>query len=144
MGGGPSSREFSSADMEKMQQLAEARLKDLASKSTKVLFACEDTDRASLDALLAESIAFQKDRISVIDSGQVKDVDAALADTTFLIVFTHQTRHASFIDSVIDKAMAKRISGLHVKATTKSLIPSKVAAYRWRSFTWNEMELLFK
>src|ERR1043166_5158007 len=147
--GGRSDREgFSSTNMDRMRQLAEARLRELASNSTKVLFACEDTDRESLDALLADSKVLQKDRISVIDSAQAKAIDTALIGITFLVVFTDKTKHASFIDSTIDKALDKgltqRINGLHVKATSKSLTPSKVAAYRWRSLSWEEMELLFK
>lgn len=143
--GGRSDREgFSSADMDRMRQVAEARLRELASKSTRILFACEDTDRKSLDALLSESKVLQKDRISVIDSDQAKNIDAAFVGITFLVVFTHNTKHAFFIDTAIDKALDQKVSGLHVRATNTSLIPPKVAAYRWRSFSWDEMELLFK
>jgi hypothetical protein len=143
--GGRSDREgFSSADMDRMRQLAEARLRELASNSTKVLFACEDTDRKALDTLLTESKVLQKDRISVTDNSQAKDLEAAFAGITFLVVFTDKTKHASFIDTAIDKALDQKVRGLHVRATTASLIPPKVAAYRWRSFTWDEMQLLFK
>jgi hypothetical protein len=66
-----------------------------------------------------------------------------LDSTTFLVVFTDQTKGTLFVDSVIDKALANKIIGVHVKATPRSLVPSKIGAYRWRSITWQELEAIF-
>jgi hypothetical protein len=143
MGGSGGGGGFSSSDMSKMQEAAEARLKALASKSTKVLFVCEAVDRKSLESHLARSRIFQKNRTVVIDASQSKQVDAALDATTFLISFTNDTKDAPFIDSVIDKALAKKIGGVQVQAHPKALIPSKITAYRWRSITWDQLEAIF-
>jgi len=143
MGGGGGGGGFSSSDMTKVQEAAEARLKAIASKSTKVLFVCEAADKKSLETHLAQSAAFPKGRAVVIDSSQAKAVDAALDTVTFLVAFTDETKATPFIDSMIDKALAKKISGIHVKAQQKSLVPSKATAYRWRSLTWEELEAIF-
>ena len=95
-------------------------MRALASKSTKVLFICESPDKKSLEALLAKSNVFKSDRYIVIDASQGNKVDAALSDTTFLVCFTDATKASSFIDEVIDKAMAKKIGGVHVKGHSKS------------------------
>jgi hypothetical protein len=92
---------------------------------------------------LARSTVFKKERVTVIDSAQPKAVDAVLDSTTFLVPFTNETKAAPFIDAVIDKALEKKISGVHVKAQPRSLVPSKVGAYRWRSLTWPELEAIF-
>lgn len=60
-----------------------------------------------------------------------------------MVVFTDETKATAFIDSVIDKALRKKISGVHVKAQSKSLVPSKIGVYRWRSITWKELEAIF-
>ena len=49
MGGSGSGGGFSSSEAEKVQRAAEARLKAIASKSTKVLFVCEVIDKKSLE-----------------------------------------------------------------------------------------------
>ena len=145
MGGSGGGGSFSSSDMSKIQQAAEERLKALASKSTKVLFVCETADKQSLGALLTKSPAFTKGRAVVIDASEANKVDAALDNgVSFLVCFTDATTSASFLDSVIDKAMAKRIGGVHVKANSKSMIPSKISAYRMRSISWRELEAIFK
>jgi hypothetical protein len=144
MGGGSGGGGFSSSDMAKVQEAAEARLKAIASKSTKVLFVCEAIDKKSLESHLARSKVFPNDRTVVIGSAEANTVDTALDNTTFLVVFTNQTKSTAFIDSVIDKALTKKTSGLHVKAQPTSLIPSKVSAYRWRSLTWEELEAIFR
>ena len=92
---------------------------------------------------MARSTVFKKERVTVIDSAQPKAVDAVLDSTTFLVAFTNETKAAPFIDAVIDKALEKKISGVHVKAQPRSLVPSKVGAYRWRSLTWPELEAIF-
>ena len=143
MGGGGGGGGFSSGDATKVQEAAEARLKAIASKSTKVLFVCEETDRKSLESHLARSKAFPKNRTAVIDSSQANKVDAALDSTTFLVVFTNEAKATPFVDSVIDKGLKAKISGVHVKAQPKSLVPSKIGAYRWRSITWEELEAIF-
>jgi hypothetical protein len=48
-----------------------------------------------------------------------------------------------FIDGVIDKALAIKVSGVHAKAQSKSLVPSKATVYRWRSLDWAELEAIF-
>ncbi len=117
--------------------------KAIASKSTKVLFVCEAVDKKSLESHLARSKVFPKERTVVIASDQANQVEAAFDSTTFLVVFTNEAKAAPFIDSVIDRALAKKISGVHVKAQPKSLAPSKATAYRWRSLTWEELEAIF-
>jgi PleD family two-component response regulator len=143
MGGGGGGGGFSSSDMAKMQEAAEARLRAIASKSTKILFVCENIDKQSLESHVAQSKAFPKNRTTVLDATQATKVDAQLESATFLVVFTDQTKSTAFIDSVIDKALLKKMSGVHVKAQAKSLVPSKVTAYRWRSITWKELEAIF-
>jgi hypothetical protein len=143
MGGSGSSGGFSSSEAEQVQRAAEARLKAIASKSTKVLFVCEAIDMKSLESHLARSRVFTEDRTIVIDSGRANQIDAALDRATFLVAFTNEAKVTQFIDSVIDKALAKTISGVHVKAQPKSLAPSKATAYRWRSLTWEELEAIF-
>lgn len=143
MGGGGGGGGFTSSDMTKVQEAAEARLKAIASKSTRVLFVCEAIDKKSLESHLARSKVFPKERTVVIDGAEANKVDAALDTTTFLVVFTNETKSTPFVDSVIDKALLKKISGVHVKAQPKSLMPSKVSAYRWRSLTWEDLEAIF-
>jgi|SRR5579859_2095909 len=143
MGGGSSGGGFSPSDAQQVQKAAEARLRDIASKSTKVLFVCEAADKRALESHLARSKVFPNDRTIIIDSSQASMVDAALDSTTFLVAFTDEAKSTPFIDSVIDKALVKKISGVHVKAQSKSLVPSKVSAYRWRSLTWDELEAIF-
>lgn len=144
MGGSSDSSNFSSTHMSKMQEAAEARLKALASGSTKVLFICEQADRKSLDSHLARSQVFKGDRVVVIDGSQSAQIDEALGYVTFLVAFTNEATAAPFIDSVVDKALIKRIGAVHVQAHEKALIPSKVTAYRWRSVTWAQLEEIFK
>ncbi len=143
MGGGGGGGGFSPSDATKVQEAAEARLKAVASKSTKVLFACEATDKQSLELHLAQSKVFSKYRTALIDATQANKVDSELEKATFLVVFTDETKATAFIDSVIDKALRKKISGVHVKAQSKSLVPSKIGAHRWRSITWKELEAIF-
>lgn len=142
MGGG-SGGGFSSKEAEQIEKAAQARLKAIASKSSKILFICQEEDRNSLESHLARSTVFEKGRVTVLDSTQAKAVDALLESATFLIAFTNETKVATFIDAVIDKALVKKISGVHVKAQPRSLVPSKVGAYRWRSLTWPELEAIF-
>jgi hypothetical protein len=142
MGGGGGGG-FSQSDADQVQKAAEARLKAIASKSTKVLFICEAIDKKSLESHLARSKAFPKERIEVIDSSQANKVDAALDAVTFVVAFTEEAKSASFIDSVVDKVLIKKIYGVRVKAQPKSLVPSKISAYRWRSITWDELEAIF-
>jgi hypothetical protein len=142
MGGG-SGGGFSSSEAEQVEKAAEARLKAIASRSTRILFICEEEDRRSLDSHLARSTAFEKERVTVVDNTKTTAVDAVLDATTFLVAFTNETKAAPFIDGVIDKALVKKISGVHVKAQPRSLVPSKVGAYRWRSLTWQELEAIF-
>jgi|SRR5580693_176816 hypothetical protein len=144
MGGSGGGGSFSSKDMSKIQEAAEERLRALASTSTKVLFVCEGSDKASLEGLLAKSSVFTKDRIIVVDASEANKVDGALDGASFLVYFTDTAKAASFIDGVIDKAMVKKIGGVHVKAHSKSVIPSKISAYRMRSITWRELEAIFK
>lgn len=143
MGGGGGGGGFSADHAEQVQKAAESRLKAVASKSTKVLFVCEAIDRKSLESHLPRSDVFPYDRIVIFDSNEANKVDAALDSTTFLVVFTDQTKTTAFIDSVIDKWVAKKMSGVHVKAQPKSLVPSRVSANCWRSLTWNELEVIF-
>jgi len=144
VGGSGGGGSFSSSDMAKIQEAAQERLRALASQSTRILFVCENMDKISLEALLAKSVAFPKDRYVLVDSAQGSKVDAALDNVSFIVCFTDATKSAPFIDNVIDKAMAKKIGGVHVKAHSKSVIPSKISAYRMRSITWRELELIFK
>jgi hypothetical protein len=130
--------------MSKMQEAAEARLKALASKSTKVLFVCEEVDKKSLESHLARSQVFKKNRAVVISAKQSMSVDAVLDSATFLVAFTDKTKGAPFIDIVIDKALVKRIGGVHVGTHPKAHVPSKVSAYRWRTITWEELEAIFE
>jgi hypothetical protein len=143
MGGGGGGGGFSQSDAEQVQKAAEDRLKAIASQSTKVLFVCEAVDKKSLETLLAQSKVFSNNRFIVVDSSQANTIDAALVNATFLVAFTDQTKATPFIDSAIDKAIAKRISGVHAKAQANSVVPSKVSAYRWRSVTWKELEAIF-
>src|SRR5689334_1986703 len=115
MGGSSSGSSFSSDDMSKMQQAAEARLKQLASGSTKVLFACEQADRQSLESHLARSNVFDPKRVILIDSSQQQQVDGAVAGATFFVAFTNHATSAAFIDSVADKVLMKKMPALHVQ-----------------------------
>lgn len=145
MGGSGGGGGFSSSDMAKLQEAADARLKSVASQSTKILFACEKEDRKALEARLAKSAVFKaKDRVVVIDSSQAGSEDKALAGSTFLCLFTDAAKTTKFLDVVIDKALAAKLSGVHVQANPSAVIPSKVTAYRWRSISWNELEAIFK
>jgi hypothetical protein len=144
MGGSGGGGSFSSSDMSRMQEAIEARLKALASKSTKILFICEQTDRRSLDSHLTRSRVFHPDRIAVLDSTQSSQADAQLDENTFLVAFTNDAKSTPFIDATIDKALVKKIGGVHVQAHPGAFIPSKITAYRWRSITWDELELIFK
>ena len=83
MGGGGGGGGFSSGDATKVQEAAEARLKAIASKSTKVLFVCEATDKKSLELHLAQSKVFSKDRTALIDATQANKVDAELEKRNF-------------------------------------------------------------
>jgi hypothetical protein len=144
MGGGGGGGGFSLSDAEKVQKAAEARLKDIASKSTKVFFVCETVDKKSLESRLARaSGVFPPNRLVVIDGNKASTVDSALGNSTFLVAFTNETKATAFIDGVIDQALEKRISGVHVKAEVTSLVPAKVRAYRWRSISWSELEAIF-
>ncbi len=144
MGGSSSGGSFSSKDMSKIQEAAEERLRALASKSTKILFVCESSDKGVLETLLAKSVVFTKGRFVVIDASQASEVDSVLQTVTFVVYFTDATKTTSFIDGVVDKAMENKIGGVHVKAHSKSVIPSKISAYRIRSITWRELEAIFK
>jgi hypothetical protein len=143
MGGSGGGGGFSSSDMSKMQEAADARLKALASKSTKVLFVCETVDRKSLNSHLARSKAFKKGRVAVIDASEANKIDNELDSSTFLVAFTDDTKSAAFIDTVIDKVLVRKIGGVHVQSHSKAFIPSKITAYRWRSITWDELEAIF-
>jgi hypothetical protein len=144
MGGSGGGGGFSSSDMQKIQEAAEARLRALASNSTKVLFICEDGDKNSLDVHLAKSTVFKKGRFVVIEASQAAELDAVLDATTFVVFYTEAVKAAPFIDIVIDKATAKKIGGVHVKGNSGAIIPSKITAYRMRSITWRELEAIFK
>jgi hypothetical protein len=141
MGGGGGG--LSTEDASKVQEAAEARLRAIASKSTKVLFVCEESDRKSLDSFLERSTVFPRNRTAIIDGSQASLVDAALDSVTFLVVFSDQAQSTPFVDTAIDMALRKKISGVHVKAQPKALVPSKISAYRWRSLTWEELEAIF-
>jgi hypothetical protein len=144
MGGSGGSGGFSSGDMSKIQAAAEERLRALASKSTKILFLCEAVDKSALESLLSKSTVFSNERVIVVDSGEAVKLDGALDGISFFVCFTDTATSTSFIDAAIDKAMAKKIGGVHVKAKSKSIIPSKISAYRMRSVTWRELETIFK
>jgi hypothetical protein len=144
MGGTGGGGSFSSKDMSKIQEAAEERLRALASKSTKVLFVCEALDKKALDALLSKSSIFPKERVVVVDSSEAAKVDSTLDGISFLVCFTDAATSTTFIDAAIDKVTAKKIGGVHVKAHSKSIIPSKISAYRMRSISWRELEAIFK
>lgn len=144
MGGSGGGGSFSSSDMQRIQTAAEERLKALASKSAKVLFICESTDRKSLEAQLKKSTIFKKDRVIVIDASEAAKVDELLDSATFLVAYTDAASSTAFIDGTIDKALVKKIGCVHVKANSKALIPAKITAYRMRSITWRELESIFK
>jgi len=144
MGGGGGGSGISSSDMSKLQQAADERLRILASNSTRVLFVCETTDRASLDAHITASKVFRSDRLAVLDGSQASAADGLVESSTFLVVFTDKTTNTRFIDVIIDKALVKKMGGVHVKSEPKSSIPSKITAYRWRSISWTELEEIFR
>jgi hypothetical protein len=144
MGGGGGGSGISSSDMSKLQQAADERLRILASNSTRVLFVCETTDRASLDAHIAASKVFRNDRLAVLDGSRASAADELIGSSTFLVVFTDAATNTRFLDAIIDKALVKKMGAVHVKSQPKSPIPSKVTAYRWRSITWAELEEIFR
>jgi hypothetical protein len=144
MGGGGGGSGISPSDMSKLQQAADERLRILASNSTRVLFICETIDRASLEAHIAASEVFKRDRLAVLDGSQSDDADRLVASSTFLVVFTDAATNTRFIDTIIDKALVKKMGSVHVKSQPRSSIPSKVTAYRWRSITWAELEEIFR
>jgi hypothetical protein len=144
MGGGGGGSGISSSDMSKLQQAADERLRSLASNSSKVLFVCEEIDRSSLEAHIVDSHVFRKDRISLLDSSRAGDADGLIESSTFLVVFTDAATNTRFLDAVIDKALVKKMGSVHVKSRARSVIPSKVTAYRWRSITWAELEEIFR
>src|SRR5690348_2167390 len=115
MGGGGGGGGFSSTQAEQVQKAAEARLKAIASKSTKVLFVCEAVDKKSLQTRLSESKSFSPDRVVVLDSSQASEVDDQIVNASFLVAYTDEAKSTVFIDSVIDKALVKKITGVHVK-----------------------------
>ena len=144
MGGSGGGGSFSSSDMSKIQQAAEERLRALASKSTKIVFVCESADTKALTDLLSKSAVFKRGRYVVLDSSQANKVDSTLDDSSFLVCFTDKTSTTQFIDSAIDKTLARKIGGVHVKGNSKAIIPAKISAYRMRSITWKELEAIFK
>jgi hypothetical protein len=142
--GGSSGSSFSSSDMAKLQAAAEERLRAIASKSSKILFACEQTDRGSLDALLARTPIFSGTRALVVDASQAGSLDKELDQAPLVVVFTDKSTQTTFLDKVTDAALLRKLAGVHVQAKPGALIPSKVTAYRWRSMSWNELVALFK
>jgi hypothetical protein len=144
MGGGGGGSGISSSDMSKLQQAADERLKVLASNSTRILFVCEALDRASLEAHIAASEVFKSDRLAILDGNQSSTADGLIDSSTFLVVFTDAATDTRFLDAIIDKALIKKMGSVHVKSQSKSSIPSKVTAYRWRSITWAELEEIFR
>jgi hypothetical protein len=144
MGGGGGGSGISPSDMSKLQQAADERLKVLASNSTRILLVCEALDRASLEAHIASSEVFKGDRVALLDGNQSSAADGLIATSTFLVVFTDAATNTRFLDTIIDKALTKKMGSVHVKSQPKSTIPSKVTAYRWRSITWAELEEIFR
>ena len=144
MGGTGGGGSFSSSDMQRIQDAANERLKAIASKSTKVLFVCEALDRKSLDAQLTKSSVFKPGRYISIDGSEAAKVDSAIDTTTFIVAYTNGAKVAAFVDVAIDKALVKKIGGVHVKGGSKAIIPSKITANRMRSITWRELETIFK
>jgi hypothetical protein len=143
MGGGSSSS-FSSSDMSKLQLAAEQRLKAIASKSSKILFACEKVDRSSLEARIANTPIFQGARVTIVDSSEATSVDQKVEQASILVVYTDTANGTKFLDAVIDQALLRKIAGVHVRVRPDAQIPSKVTAYRWRSLSWNELTALFE
>ena len=144
MGGGGGGSGISPGDMSKLQQAADERLKVLASNSTRILFVCEALDRATLEAHIAASEVFKSDRLAVLDGSQPSTADGLIESSTFLVVFTDTATDTRFIDTIIDKALLRKMGSVHVKSRPQSSIPSKVTAYRWRSITWAELEEIFR
>jgi hypothetical protein len=144
MGGHGNNNDFSSDDMDRLRKIAEERLEALLAQSTKVLFACEQGDRRSLDSHLSRSTVIHKDKIIVIDSSEGERVDAALKEASMLVLFTNETRTTDFLDKLIDPMLAQQKNGFHVKAHDAAMLPSKVVAYRWRSVSWETLETFFR
>jgi hypothetical protein len=142
--GGSGGGGFSSSEMSKLQQAAEERLRAIISQSSKVLFACEESGRKSLDSHLARSKVFTSARILVVDSDQTNEAATKLLEgASFLVVFTNRAKATKFLDTLIDQALVQSKTGIHVRVDPAAIIPSKVTAYRWRSINWEELEALF-
>ena len=142
--GGSGGGGFSAADRSMLSDAANARLRELVDNSTKILFACEEIDRVTLDDRLGRSKVLPKERCTVVDASEGVDVAASSLDgASVLVTFTDAAEEAEFLNKVIDQGLLRKRRGLHVRNAGEAIIPSKVTAYRWPSMSWNEMEELF-
>jgi hypothetical protein len=144
MGGYGNSSDFSNDDMDRLKKIAEEKLEALLAQSTKVLFACEQIDRRSLDSHLARSKVILKEKIITIDSTESEKADASLKAASMLVLFTNEAKTTVFLDSLIDPMLKLQKNGFHVKAHGAAILPTKVVAYRWRSVSWETLETFFR
>lgn len=143
-GGGSVGPGLSSEDFAKLREAANAKLRELAAKSTLILFVAEAGDRRSLDSHLARSSnIFPANRIQVVDGSDPKTAFSSVAAATFVVLFTNDATDTTFLSKLADIALAEKKAAIHVQAKPTSAIPSKVTANRWRSVDWAELEKLF-
>ena len=138
MGGKYESEDLRS-DYNKLTELAENRLKELAKGGTMLLFACEKQDRKSLESHLARTPEFTKDRISLVDSADPEAVPSKIRDASVVVAFTNGVLQTKFLDDLADKVLLEKKRGIHVHGLEGAQIPAKIVAYRWPSMTWEKL-----
>src|ERR1700759_4772961 len=121
---GSSGGGLSQIDLSKLTKIAEERLKKLAPAGTRILFACEAEDRKSLDSHLARSTVFDPKKIVIVDSGKAEGALAEIDKCSVIVVFTNTAQKCSFLDQVVEAALAKKKQGIHARGQQNSLIPS--------------------
>jgi hypothetical protein len=141
--GGSGGGSFSPSDFARLSEAAESRIKDIASKSTRLLFCCEVVDRSSLESHLSRSEVITQERAVICDASDEADASVILGEVTVVVTFTNAAANTKFLDRIAEAALKRRKQAMHVKARPESRIPSKVTAYRWPIMTWAELEEVF-
>lgn len=141
MGGGSGGGGFSSRDMSGVVAAADSRLKELASNATKILFACEQADHATLVAAVGNSAVFSVSPFVICSTNA--ELTKELPTSTFVVIYTAGAQSTSFLDGCVDAAVSAKKPGVHVRANSTAIIPPKVSGRRWKTITWKQLEDIF-
>ncbi len=137
MGGGSGGGVPSSAISDVLAQ-AEERLRRMAAEASHILVACEEVDRAELNALVQQLGSIAGVKLTVISPPMPVAIDNSVAGANFVVVFTAHASEMQFLDHVVEACLLAKKAGMHVKRSSASRIPSRVTAYRWRSISWEQ------